>query len=77
MKIISLVTSLAKLGSWLARLFSDEKLRQAGRNEVAAESARQGEAAREHAHDKIQTADDATAAARDRLRMRSSADDPD
>lgn len=66
-KFVSLVSNLAKLGSWLARLINDAKLRQEGRNQVAAEAAVNAEEARREAHSKIRTADDATAAARRRL----------
>ena len=65
---VSLLSNLAKLGGLIAGLFRDKRLREAGRNEVAAESAAQAEEARRTAHDKIRNSDDATAAARGRVR---------
>jgi len=67
LNLISLASGVMKLFNALAGMFRDARLRQDGKNEIAAESALQAAQARNKAQDRVKTYDDAVALAVSKL----------
>jgi len=71
---IKFINGIMSLVNMIMGMVRDEKLRDAGRNQVAASNAARLEKARRKAHAKVQTFDDAITVARSRVPDSTSSD---